>query len=39
MFYKKWKLIWVWQILVRYSKDKIVNVLKGGGIGYWKQEV
>lgn len=36
LFYKNGKLIWTGQVLVRYSKNKIVNVLRGGGIGYWK---
>lgn len=34
LFYKKWTLIWVWHTLVRYSKNKIVNVLRWWGIGY-----
>jgi hypothetical protein len=36
LFYKNGKLIWVWRILVRYSPNKIVNVLKWGGIWYYK---
>ena len=35
LFYEKWELVWVWHVLVRYSSNKIVNVLKGGGIGYY----
>jgi hypothetical protein len=29
-------LMGVWRILVRYSKSKIVNVLRWGGIWYYK---
>ncbi len=35
LFYKEGKLIWVWQVLVRYSENKIVNVLRGGWIWYF----
>lgn len=37
LFYKNGKLIGTGHVLVRYSKNKIVNVLRGGGIGYWKR--
>lgn len=38
IFYKDGKMIWCGQILVRYSANRIVNVLKGGGIGYQRQD-
>jgi hypothetical protein len=38
IFYKNWKMIWCGQILVRYSGNKIVNVLKWWGIWYMKQD-
>ena len=38
IFYKNWKMIWCGQILVRYSWNKIVNVLKWWGIWYMKQD-
>ncbi len=38
LFYRNWKKIWCWQILVRYSNNRIVNVLKWGWIWYWKQD-
>jgi len=37
LFYKNAKLIGVWHILVRYSNNKIVNVLRWGGIGYYQE--
>ncbi len=36
LFYKEGVLMGVWRILVRYSKSKIVNVLRWGGIWYYK---
>jgi hypothetical protein len=38
IYYKEWKMIGCGQVLVRYSKNRIVNVLKWGGIWYWKQD-
>lgn len=38
LFYDHGKLVGIWQVLVRYSNNKIVNVLRGGGIGYYKKE-
>ena len=38
IFYKNWQMIWCWQILVRYSNNRIVNVLKWGWIWYRKQD-
>lgn len=38
IFYKNGKMIWYGQVLVRYSANRIVNVLKWWGIGYWKQD-
>lgn len=38
IFYKNGKMIGAWQVLVRYSSNRIVNVLKWGGIGYWRQD-
>lgn len=38
LFYKDGVLIGVGHILVRYSKSKIVNVLRWWGIGYYQQE-
>lgn len=38
IFYKNWKMIWCGQILVRYSENKIVNVLKWWGIWYMRQD-
>lgn len=38
IFYKNGKMIGCGQVLVRYSANRIVNVLKWGGIGYWKQD-
>ncbi len=38
IFYKQWKMIWCGQVLVRYSSNKIVNVLKWWGIWYYKQD-
>lgn len=37
VFYKDGKMIWCGQVLVRYSENRIVNVLKWWGIGYWRQ--
>lgn len=37
IFYKNGKMIWCGHVLVRYSANRIVNVLKWGGIGYWRQ--
>ena len=39
IFYKKWEMIWCGQVLVRYSTNRIVNVLKWGWIGYWRQDM
>ncbi len=36
LFYKKGKLMGIWHTLVRYSTNKIVNVLRGWAIGYAK---
>jgi hypothetical protein len=38
LFYKEGKLMWLWHILVRYSRNKIVNVLRWWGIGYYKHK-
>ena len=38
IFYKNWQMIWCWQVLVRYSTNRIVNVLKWGWIWYRKQD-
>ena len=38
IFYKKGKMIWCGQVLVRYSSNRIVNVLKWGWIWYWDQD-
>jgi len=37
IFYKNGKMIGCGQVLVRYSANRIVNVLKWGGIGYRRQ--
>jgi hypothetical protein len=31
-------MVWCGQVLVRYSANRIVNVLKWWGIGYWRQD-
>ena len=38
IYYKNWKMIWCGQILVRYSENRIVNVLKWWGIWYMRQD-
>lgn len=38
LFYKDGILIGVWHVLVRYSKNKIVNVLRWWGIWYYNQK-
>lgn len=38
IYYKQWKMIWCWQVLVRYSANRIVNVLKWWGIWYYRQD-
>lgn len=38
IFYKDWKMIWCGQVLVRYSANRIVNVLKWWWIGYYRQD-
>jgi hypothetical protein len=31
-------MIWCWQVLIRYSINRIVNVLKWWGIWYYRQD-
>jgi hypothetical protein len=38
IYYKNGKMIWCGQVLVRYSVNRIVNVLKWWWIGYWRQD-
>lgn len=38
IYYKNWKMIWCGQVLVRYSANRIVNVLKWWGIWYLRQD-
>ncbi len=38
IYYKEWKMLWCWQVLVRYSENRIVNVLKWGWIWYYRQD-
>ncbi len=38
IYYKEWKMIGCGQVLVRYSANRIVNVLKWGWIGYRRQD-
>lgn len=38
IYYKKWKMVWCGQVLVRYSANRIVNVLKWWGIWYYRQD-
>ena len=38
IFYKDGKIIWCGQVLVRYSANRIVNVLKWWWIGYYRQD-
>ena len=38
IYYKEWKMIWCGQVLVRYSANRIVNVLKWWGIWYYRQD-
>lgn len=38
IYYKEWKMIWCWQVLIRYSINRIVNVLKWWGIWYYRQD-
>lgn len=38
IYYKERKMIWCWQVLVRYSTNRIVNVLKWWGIWYYRQD-
>ncbi len=38
IYYKNGKMIGYGQVLVRYSENRIVNVLKWWWIGYWKQD-
>lgn len=38
IYYKGWKMIWCGQVLVRYSANRIVNVLKWWWIWYYRQD-
>ena len=38
IYYKERKMIWCWQVLVRYSANRIVNVLKWWWIWYYRQD-
>jgi hypothetical protein len=38
IFYKNWEMIGCGQVLVRYSANRIVNVLKWWGIWYYRQD-
>lgn len=38
IFYKKWKMIWCWQVLVRYSQNRIVNLTKWWCAWYMRQD-
>jgi len=38
IYYKEWKMIGCGQVLVRYSANRIVNVLKWWGIWYYRQD-
>jgi len=39
IYYKNWKMIWCGQVLVRYSNNRIVNVLKWWWIWYRNQDM